>query len=55
MLAGVGFDAAVIEEATWKSKKMLGPLAYLLAAVKVLGERPHMSVERTAGARRAWR
>ncbi len=44
-MAGVGFDAAVIEETTWKSKKMLGPLAYLLAAVKVLGERPpHMEV-----------
>lgn len=39
-MAGVGFDAAVIEETTWESKKMLGPLAYLLSAVKVLGERP---------------
>jgi YegS/Rv2252/BmrU family lipid kinase len=37
-MAGVGFDAAVIEETTWQSKKMLGPLAYLLAAVRVLGE-----------------
>lgn len=39
-MAGVGFDAMVIEETTWEAKKMLGPLAYLLAAVKVLGERP---------------
>ena len=39
-MAGVGFDAMVIEETTWESKKMLGPLAYLLAAVKVLGESP---------------
>lgn len=39
-MAGVGFDAKVIEETTWESKKMLGPLAYLLAAVKVLGEKP---------------
>ena len=39
-MAGVGFDAAVIEQTTWESKKLLGPLAYLLAAVKVLGERP---------------
>jgi len=39
-MAGVGFDARVIEETTWKAKKMLGPLAYLLAAVKVLGEKP---------------
>ena len=39
-MAGVGFDAMVIEETTWEAKKMLGPLAYLLAAVKVLGEEP---------------
>ncbi|MFC7337095.1 diacylglycerol/lipid kinase family protein [Haloferula chungangensis] len=39
-MAGVGFDAAVIEETTWESKKVLGPLAYLLSAVKVLGETP---------------
>jgi diacylglycerol kinase (ATP) len=39
-MAGVGFDARVIEETTWESKRMLGPLAYLLAAVKVLGEKP---------------
>lgn len=41
-MAGVGFDAQVIEETTWESKRMLGPLAYLLAAVKVLGEKPPM-------------
>jgi len=39
-MAGVGFDAKVIEETKWESKKMLGPLAYLLAAVKVLGGKP---------------
>lgn len=39
-MAGVGFDAMVIEETTWESKKMLGPLAYLLAAVRILGEEP---------------
>ncbi len=39
-MAGVGFDALVIEETTWEAKKMLGPLAYLLAGVKVLGEQP---------------
>lgn len=39
-MAGIGFDAMVIEETTWESKKALGPLAYLLAAVKVLGESP---------------
>jgi len=39
-MAGVGFDAKVIEATSWASKKALGPLAYLLAAVKVLGEHP---------------
>lgn len=39
-MAGIGFDARVIEETKWETKKMLGPLAYLLAAVKVLGETP---------------
>jgi YegS/Rv2252/BmrU family lipid kinase len=39
-MAGIGFDAKVIEQTSWESKKALGPLAYLLAAVKVLGEHP---------------
>jgi YegS/Rv2252/BmrU family lipid kinase len=39
-MAGVGFDAQVIAETKWESKKALGPLAYLLSAVKVLGDRP---------------
>lgn len=39
-MAGVGFDAAVIEETKWEAKKALGPLAYLVSAVKVLGDRP---------------
>jgi len=39
-MAGIGFDARVIEETTWESKKRLGPLAYLLAATKVLRSSP---------------
>jgi len=39
-MAGVGFDAKVIEQTSWAAKKALGPLAYLLAAVKVLGQHP---------------
>lgn len=39
-MAGIGFDAMVIEETTWEAKKRLGPLAYLLAAVKLLGDHP---------------
>jgi len=50
-MAGLGFDASVIEETTWESKKMLGPLAYLLAAVKVLGEKPPLMEVITADGR----
>lgn len=39
-MAGVGFDAQVIEETTTESKKMFGPLAYLMSAVKLLGDTP---------------
>lgn len=39
-MAGVGFDAQVIEQTTWESKKRLGPLAYLLSATRVLGAKP---------------
>ena len=39
-MAGVGFDAQVIEETSWESKKRLGPLAYVLAATKVLKASP---------------
>lgn len=39
-MAGVGFDAMVIEETTWELKKRLGPLAYLVAGVRVLGAKP---------------
>ncbi|MBK1854412.1 diacylglycerol kinase family lipid kinase [Verrucomicrobiaceae bacterium 5K15] len=39
-MAGVGLDAQVIEETDSEAKKMFGPMAYLTAAVRVLGERP---------------
>ncbi|MCX8497243.1 MAG: diacylglycerol kinase family lipid kinase [Akkermansiaceae bacterium] len=51
-MAGVGLDAMVIEETTWESKKRLGPLAYLLAAVKVLGDRPPKLLVTCADGRR---
>ena len=44
-MAGVGFDAAVIENTSWKSKKRLGAAAYLLAAARVIGQRaPRLEV-----------
>jgi diacylglycerol kinase family enzyme len=39
-MAGVGFDAQVIEETTSEAKRRLGPLAYILSAVRVLGSEP---------------
>jgi diacylglycerol kinase (ATP) len=39
-MAGVGFDAMVIEQTKWESKKLLGPMAYVLSAIKVLGQKP---------------
>ena len=39
-MAGVGFDAQVIEETSVEAKRRLGPLAYILSAVKVLGSKP---------------
>lgn len=39
-MAGIGFDAQVIEDTTVESKNLLGPLAFLMSAVRVLGEKP---------------
>ena len=39
-MAGVGFDAKVIEETTWASKKRLGPFSYLMTAARLLRDRP---------------
>ena len=51
-MAGVGFDAQVIEQTSWEIKKSLGPLAYLLSAVKVLGEQPPLMTVSCADGRR---
>lgn len=52
-MAGVGFDARVIEETTWESKMKLGPLAYLLATVRVMGETPPQMIVELADGRLA--
>lgn len=41
IMAGLGFDAAVIRDATRSMKRRLGFLAYLYAALKNLGRRPN--------------
>ncbi len=49
-MAGVGFDAQVIEATSWESKKKLGPLSYLLSVGKVLRENlPVMNVRAEDG------
>jgi diacylglycerol kinase family enzyme len=35
-LAGVGFDAAAVRAASWRLKKKLGPLAYVVAGIQTL-------------------
>ncbi len=37
-LAGVGFDARAVRAVSWELKKKVGPLAYVWAGLKVLGE-----------------
>ncbi len=39
-LAGVGFDAEIIQETSWESKKRFGPLSYVMSAVQVLTRKP---------------
>jgi diacylglycerol kinase (ATP) len=37
-LAGVGFDAQIIEETSWERKKKYGPLSYVISALSVAGK-----------------
>lgn len=39
-LAGVGFDAEIIQETPWERKKRFGPLSYVMSAVQVLTRKP---------------
>ncbi len=39
-LAGIGFDAATIQETSWELKKKIGPLSYVVAGLRVLRRRP---------------
>jgi diacylglycerol kinase (ATP) len=39
-LAGVGFDAEVIQETPWERKKKFGPLSYVMSAMEVLMRKP---------------
>ena len=39
-IAGVGFDAKIIEETSWERKKKFGPLSYVMSAFAVAGSKP---------------
>jgi diacylglycerol kinase (ATP) len=45
-LAGVGLDAAIVQETSWELKKRFGPLSYVMSAARVLGrEAPLLEIE----------
>lgn len=51
-LAGAGLDARAIELVNWETKKRIGPLAYVLAGLRALRERP-ASITAVSGAQQA--
>jgi len=45
-MAGVGLDAEIIRQTTWKSKKFFGPFSYLLTGLRMVGQaRPKLRIE----------
>jgi YegS/Rv2252/BmrU family lipid kinase len=50
-LAGAGLDARAIELVNWETKKKIGPLAYVLAGLRALRERPAAIVASSDGQR----
>jgi YegS/Rv2252/BmrU family lipid kinase len=39
-LAGIGFDAQIVEETSWDFKKTLGPLSYVISATQIAARKP---------------
>lgn len=48
-LAGVGFDAQVVEETTWAAKRKFGPLSYIISAAQVASRTPPGMVVEAGG------
>ncbi len=48
-LAGVGFDAEIIQETPWERKKKFGPLSYVMSAMQVLTRKPPRLTVQIAG------
>lgn len=40
-LAGAGLDARAIQLVNWETKKLVGPLAYVIATFRAMTEKPH--------------
>ena len=47
-MAGAGLDARAIELVDWSTKKKVGPIAYLLAGLRALRQKPAQITVRTA-------
>lgn len=48
-LAGVGFDAEIIQETPWERKKKFGPLSYVMSAMQVLMKKQPTLTVQSAG------
>lgn len=48
-LAGVGFDAEIIQETPWERKKKFGPLSYVMSAMQVLMKKQPMLTVQSEG------
>jgi diacylglycerol kinase (ATP) len=48
-LAGIGFDAQVVERTSWNFKKNFGPLSYLVSAAQIAAQKPPKIVVEVEG------
>jgi YegS/Rv2252/BmrU family lipid kinase len=48
-LAGVGFDAEIIQQTPWERKRKFGPLSYVMSAIQVLTRKPAVLSVHIAG------
>src|SRR4029434_5884084 len=51
-LAGIGFDAQVVEATSWNWKRSFGPLSYLVAAAQIAAQKPPKIVVESNGVTR---
>jgi len=51
-LAGIGFDAQVVEATSWNWKRSFGPLSYLVAAAQIAAQKPPKIIVESNGVTR---